>query len=190
MDEPSFRTFESFDFEGNQHFQTGWRAIERLIDPRKKESEYLRAQAFYFTKNVQSFDYEQYLLWRHRKQLEQVSSGLPVNEDSGPEEVPVNDLSLAEVAELIQNNQPIPGAVSVHVEPSNAEPTPSKLMRKMKPWETAGSVSAARETADSVSTAQESADSDSKAWETAHIGSSESESPQSHSGEDLSHHIL
>ncbi|CAG5131000.1 unnamed protein product [Candidula unifasciata] len=136
MDVPSFQMFESFDFENNQHFQTGWKAIEKLIDPQKKDSEYLRAKAFYFSRNVKSFDCSQYLLWRHKKQLEQVKPDTPEKDDTEQQEHEEKELSLAEVAELIQNNHPIPGIVSVDVEPSNAEPTPSKLTRKLKPWET------------------------------------------------------
>uniref|UniRef100_A0A0B7BEF8 PEX14-like helix-turn-helix domain-containing protein n=2 Tax=Arion vulgaris TaxID=1028688 RepID=A0A0B7BEF8_9EUPU len=69
MDETTFRLFEDFDFENNQNFQAGWRSIETLIDPKKKRSEYLRAQAFFFAKNVSMFDYQQYLQWRNKQKI-------------------------------------------------------------------------------------------------------------------------
>ena len=45
------------------------------------------------------------------------------------------ELSLVEIAELIQNNQPIPGVIPIDVQPTNSEPTPSVLTRRLKPWE-------------------------------------------------------
>ncbi|CAL1539794.1 unnamed protein product [Lymnaea stagnalis] len=44
-------------------------------------------------------------------------------------------LSLAELAELLQSNKPIPRLRALNVQPSNAEPTPSTLSRRLKPWE-------------------------------------------------------
>ena len=45
-------------------------------------------------------------------------------------------LSLAEIAELIQNQQPIPGLLQLDVQPTNSSPTPSALERRPKPWQT------------------------------------------------------
>jgi len=46
----SFLLFENFDFESNDTFQAGWKAIERIIDKEKKDAELLRAKAFFFSK--------------------------------------------------------------------------------------------------------------------------------------------
>ena len=46
-----------------------------------------------------------------------------------------NNLSLAEIAEMIQNNQPIPGVINLDVKVTNENPTPSTMVRKLKPWE-------------------------------------------------------
>ncbi|RUS75080.1 hypothetical protein EGW08_017157 [Elysia chlorotica] len=45
-------------------------------------------------------------------------------------------LSLAELAELIKNQQPIPGLLKLDVQPTNSSPTPTALARKPKPWQT------------------------------------------------------
>ncbi|GFO37127.1 hypothetical protein PoB_006363200 [Plakobranchus ocellatus] len=46
-----------------------------------------------------------------------------------------SSLSLAEIAELISNQRPIPGLVKLDVHPTNADPTPSALARRPKPWQ-------------------------------------------------------
>ena len=55
--------------------------------------------------------------------------------NSSPKEVSQLPLSLAELAELIQNQQPIPGLIKLDVQPTNASPTPTALVRKPKPWQ-------------------------------------------------------
>ncbi|GFR64997.1 hypothetical protein ElyMa_000193800, partial [Elysia marginata] len=45
-------------------------------------------------------------------------------------------LSLAEIAEFIQNQQPIPGLIKLDVQPTYSSPTPSALTRRPKPWHT------------------------------------------------------
>jgi len=45
------------------------------------------------------------------------------------------ELSLADIAELVQNNLPVPGIVNIEVEPTNTDPTPSTMSRKAKPWD-------------------------------------------------------
>lgn len=46
-----------------------------------------------------------------------------------------NNFSLASIAEMIKNNQSIPGVVSIDVQPTNLSPTASLMVRKLKPWE-------------------------------------------------------
>ncbi|KAK7488523.1 hypothetical protein BaRGS_00020308 [Batillaria attramentaria] len=46
-----------------------------------------------------------------------------------------NDLSFAEIAELIQEEKPIPGLVQMDVVATNLPPTPSSIPRAKKPWE-------------------------------------------------------
>lgn len=60
------------------------------------------------------------------------------NAESGPSSQIADDqpsLSLAEIAELIQNQQPIPGLVKLDVQPTNSRPTPSALVKRPKPWQ-------------------------------------------------------
>ena len=45
------------------------------------------------------------------------------------------ELSFAEIAELVQSGQPIPGLNTVEVLPTNQDPTPARLHRAKKPWE-------------------------------------------------------
>ncbi|KAK0069707.1 hypothetical protein Bpfe_000884 [Biomphalaria pfeifferi] len=44
-------------------------------------------------------------------------------------------LSFSQVADLILNNQVIPGVKNVNVQPTNGTPTPSLMNRRPKPWE-------------------------------------------------------
>ncbi|XP_035829291.1 uncharacterized protein LOC101848486 [Aplysia californica] len=225
MSSGSFLLFENFDFENNSSFQAGWKAISKVVDPTKLESELLRAKAFFFSKHVCQFDFDKYLLWKEskpkrnqtsegqassaeppradcdvvqstRRQVDKVieSKSLFEKEDiaqpnlcvsegecsldktdghslvdgirdgtkdegnlvsesvtgrtdvdnvksevdetvTGDENEEQKELSLAELAEMIQNNVPIPGVVAVDVQPTNSEPTPSVMARKLKPWE-------------------------------------------------------
>ena len=44
-------------------------------------------------------------------------------------------LSFAEIMELVQSGQPIPGVETLNIEATNQEPTTSSLPRILKPWE-------------------------------------------------------
>uniref|UniRef100_A0A3Q2NYA1 Peroxisomal membrane protein PEX14-like KPWE domain-containing protein n=1 Tax=Fundulus heteroclitus TaxID=8078 RepID=A0A3Q2NYA1_FUNHE len=51
----------------------------------------------------------------------------------------VNRLSFAEVMQLVQEGKEVPGVTKPDVQPSNQSPTPSRMQRVQKPWETASS---------------------------------------------------
>jgi len=57
-------------------------------------------------------------------------AGIAAAENDGP-----RPGSLAEVMEYIKANKPIPGVVTVDVEPNNDTATEAKLSRPTKPWE-------------------------------------------------------
>ena len=44
--------------------------------------------------------------------------------------------SFAEIMELVQKGEPIPGVEELNIEPTNTEPTPSTRPPTKKPWET------------------------------------------------------
>uniref|UniRef100_A0A3B5AEJ9 Peroxisomal membrane protein PEX14-like KPWE domain-containing protein n=1 Tax=Stegastes partitus TaxID=144197 RepID=A0A3B5AEJ9_9TELE len=48
-------------------------------------------------------------------------------------------LSFAEVMRLIQEGKEVPGVKKLDIQPSNQSPTPSQMVRTLKPWETASS---------------------------------------------------
>ncbi|XP_059149493.1 uncharacterized protein LOC131936490 [Physella acuta] len=243
MEELSFQKFESFNFESVPVFLSGWNIISKSLDADKRDSEVLRAKAFYFNKNVMKFDFRKYLVWKNLQhsssnhypensldsdydkleakkdentpahlesalnsdvlsdtlhcqqqtclttihktagnsqsltdpisseddtksnssdknssidgdyelstlagQLESVGLGVLseyASKESSSEENATSQneseteckLSLSEIAELLQNNLPIPGLKSLNIKPINTEPTPSKLKRPLKPWE-------------------------------------------------------
>lgn len=45
-------------------------------------------------------------------------------------------LSFAEVMRLVQEGKEVPGAKKLDVKPTNQNPTPSAMERRLKPWET------------------------------------------------------
>lgn len=45
-------------------------------------------------------------------------------------------LSFAEVMQLVQEGQEVPGLTKMDVKPTNQSPTPSQMERMRKPWET------------------------------------------------------
>uniref|UniRef100_A0A3Q4MGP4 Peroxisomal membrane protein PEX14-like KPWE domain-containing protein n=1 Tax=Neolamprologus brichardi TaxID=32507 RepID=A0A3Q4MGP4_NEOBR len=49
------------------------------------------------------------------------------------------ELSFAEVMRLVQEGKEVPGVTKVDIQPSNQNPTPSRMERMLKPWETASS---------------------------------------------------
>ena len=57
------------------------------------------------------------------------------SENSASDSGCTQELSFAEIAELIQSGKPIPGLSQIEVVPTNEAPTPSQLPRAKKPWE-------------------------------------------------------
>lgn len=47
-------------------------------------------------------------------------------------------VTLAELVQLVQRGQALPGVQQLHITATLGEPTASELPRKPKPWETAG----------------------------------------------------
>uniref|UniRef100_A0A669B6J3 Peroxisomal membrane protein PEX14-like KPWE domain-containing protein n=1 Tax=Oreochromis niloticus TaxID=8128 RepID=A0A669B6J3_ORENI len=57
-----------------------------------------------------------------------------ISETSEPTET--KQLSFAEVMRLVQEGKEVPGVTKVDIQPSNQNPTPSRMERMLKPWET------------------------------------------------------
>uniref|UniRef100_A0A672IAK3 Peroxisomal membrane protein PEX14-like KPWE domain-containing protein n=1 Tax=Salarias fasciatus TaxID=181472 RepID=A0A672IAK3_SALFA len=60
--------------------------------------------------------------------------------DSSGSSAQTEQLSFAEVMRLIQEGKEVPGVTKLDVQPSNQSPTPSRMTRILKPWETEMSV--------------------------------------------------
>ena len=68
-------------------------------------------------------------------QLEETSTGCTSSE-AHSEEHEKYPASFAEIMELVQKGEPIPGVEELNIEPTNTEPTPSTRPPTKKPWET------------------------------------------------------
>ena len=68
-------------------------------------------------------------------QLEEKPTGCTSSE-AYSEEHEKYPASFAEIMELVQKGEPIPGVEELNIEPTNTEPTPSTRPPTKKPWET------------------------------------------------------
>lgn len=64
-----------------------------------------------------------------------VLDGLPGGGDEQVAEVETTQLSFAEVMRLVQEGKEVPGVKRLEVKASNQSPTPSRMERVLKPWE-------------------------------------------------------
>lgn len=75
------------------------------------------------------------------EQLDQTASSHSDSELTAETSEPTEtkQLSFAEVMRLVQEGKEVPGVTKVDIQPSNRNPTPSRMERMLKPWETASS---------------------------------------------------
>lgn len=65
-----------------------------------------------------------------------VSDRLPGGCEKQTAEAETTQLSFAEVMRLVQEGKEVPGVKRLEVKASNQSPTPSRMERVLKPWET------------------------------------------------------
>ena len=133
----TFIEFSEFNFEGDQRFQTGLKALHagssRGDDRSTTESlDSLEARHFYWTKFYKSFDLAEYKEWllASPPKASLLQSAPPVSAEK--------TLSFQEIMELVQKGEQVPGIkdipdVVLELSTDAAKP---KLEPIKKPWET------------------------------------------------------
>nr|XP_029973905.1 uncharacterized protein C6orf226 homolog [Salarias fasciatus] len=141
--ESVFLRFDSYDFEADQRFVEGLKSFNK---PESRREEILDLKLYFYNRFVEPIDRSGYKQQKSSsagvaEQLEQRTpslSGLDVSETPTEEaSAQTEQLSFAEVMRLIQEGKEVPGVTKLDVQPSNQSPTPSRMTRILKPWETA-----------------------------------------------------
>ncbi|XP_069125982.1 uncharacterized protein [Argopecten irradians] len=76
-DDSVYEKFHSFDFEGNVKFQAGWSRIVSAVPEERRETEFLKAKLFFYSKLYEKVTTEGYEQW-----LKAYSGSLPEGEVS------------------------------------------------------------------------------------------------------------
>lgn len=147
-----YTKFESYDFEGDDEFNNGLKTLQTSGDSFKT----LDIKLFFYNRFVEPIDSEGYKEWReHSTVAEKQTSSicdtdqlqnfkrLSITNSNSGNIVSTTDgtkntdapLSFAEVMRLVEAGEEIPGLSKVDIKPSNEPPTPSQLVRRLKPWE-------------------------------------------------------
>ncbi|XP_067678712.1 uncharacterized protein [Haliotis asinina] len=149
--------FEGYKFDNDDHFQSGWNKLADVVPPSERDKHYLKAKLFYYSKHIEAVDIDEYMKWKenHLKMNGKTEGGVTTSpagqvdvkgdnswspaattEDSETETAAQSGtLKFSEVIDFIQSGKTIPGLKTVDVKPTNADPSPSTMDRKTKPWE-------------------------------------------------------
>ncbi|KAF9144684.1 hypothetical protein BGX30_011884 [Mortierella sp. GBA39] len=156
--EQLFQKFQSYNFDADANFQAGLKSIignAQNKSAQEQKDAVEKAKYFYYSRFVQSFDYNQYQAWRQLKaatsidQDESQGSSAP---SSTPAEIvdetiaeesqssstaadPTYPKSFQEICELIASGKPIPGIRQIPNNLAEGVPSEAKLAPKLKPWE-------------------------------------------------------
>lgn len=74
-----------------------------------------------------------------QRTLSHLDSGVSGCQTAETSETETPQLSFAEVMRLVQEGKEVPGVTKVDVKPTNDDPTPSTMERRLKPWEVSAS---------------------------------------------------
>ncbi|TMS16765.1 uncharacterized protein LOC104933329 [Larimichthys crocea] len=143
--EAVFSRFDSFDFESDRRFVDGLKTVR----DRDRDKE-LDMKLFFYNRFVEPIDRTSYKQWSsaspHVTQTDCSDEATPSGSDSdisnnqtaetSAETEATQQLSFAEVMRLVQEGKEVPGAKKLDVKPTNQNPTPSAMERRLKPWET------------------------------------------------------
>ncbi|TKS76846.1 hypothetical protein D9C73_010936 [Collichthys lucidus] len=143
--ESVFFRFDSFDFESDRRFVDGLKTVRD-----RDRDKVLDMKLFFYNRFVEPIDRTSYKQWSsaspHVTQTDCGDEATPSGSDSdissnqtaetSAETEATQQLSFAEVMRLVQEGKEVPGAKKVDVKPTNQNPTPSAMERRLKPWET------------------------------------------------------
>ncbi|TKS76827.1 hypothetical protein D9C73_010917 [Collichthys lucidus] len=143
--ESVFFRFDSFDFESDRRFVDGLKTVRD-----RDRDKVLDMKLFFYNRFVEPIDRTSYKQWSSASpQVTQTDCGdeaTPSGSDSdissnqtaetSAETEATQQLSFAEVMRLVQEGKEVPGAKKMDVKPTNQNPTPSAMERRLKPWET------------------------------------------------------
>ncbi|XP_022043668.1 uncharacterized protein LOC110946437 [Acanthochromis polyacanthus] len=149
--EPVFSRFDSYNFEADQRFVDGLKSLNK-----SEETDLQDLKLFFYNRFVEPIDRSSYKQWSSSSPRVSSSSGLAVeqldqkthphsdfdvskNQTDASVHTETQQLSFAEVMRLIQEGKEVPGVKKLDIQPSNQSPTPSQMVRILKPWETASS---------------------------------------------------
>ncbi|XP_071118184.1 uncharacterized protein [Haliotis cracherodii] len=147
--------FQDYEFDNDEQFQSGWKKLSSVVPSAERDKHYLRAKLFYYSKHIEAVDIEEYMKWKENPlnqtevkgmatpQVEHLEdkggnscSPAATTEDSDKNTVSESGtLTFSEVIDFIQSGKTIPGLKTVDVKPTDADPSPSVMGRKPKPWE-------------------------------------------------------
>ncbi|CAN9515440.1 unnamed protein product [Ophioblennius macclurei] len=143
--ESVYLRFESYDFDADQRFVDGLKSLKK---PDSRREEELDLKLYFYNRFVEPIDRSSYKQQkasspcvaeqpeqRTSSQLDVEGSGDPTEDASA--QTQTEQLSFAEVMRLIQEGKEVPGVTKLDVQPCNQSPTPSRMTRISKPWETA-----------------------------------------------------
>ncbi|OAQ34507.1 hypothetical protein K457DRAFT_14346 [Linnemannia elongata AG-77] len=155
--EQLFQKFENYDFEADANFQAGLKSIignNQNKSAQEQKDAVDKAKYFYYSRFVQSFDYNQYQAWRQLKsatssdqdepQAPSSTTAAPIVDETVAEESqsstataadPTYPKSFQEICELIASGKPIPGIRQIPNNLAEGTPSEAKLAPKLKPWE-------------------------------------------------------
>ncbi|KAJ2391576.1 hypothetical protein H4S02_001253 [Coemansia sp. RSA 2611] len=122
-----YEKFDRYDFDSDQEFQSGLRALGDVSDPARL----LTAKAFYYSRAVAPIDLDGYFQWKTAQPQAQEPDGGGRGEDG---DAPVS-LSFVEVVQKIAAGETIPGIRQIPDVLSEEPASKSTATAPRKPWE-------------------------------------------------------
>lgn len=138
--ESVFSRFDSYNFEADERFVDGLKTVSC-----RDLTELLNLKLFFYNRFVEPIEQQSYKRWISsscNQQQDLTLQSQPVFKDQTTEttgDTETKQLSFAEVMQLVQEGKEVPGVVKPDIQPSNRSPTPSRMQRVQKPWETTSS---------------------------------------------------
>ncbi|KAG8002474.1 hypothetical protein GBF38_014901 [Nibea albiflora] len=136
--EAVFSRFESFDFESDRRFVDGLKTVKD-----RDGNKLLDMKLFFYNRFVEPIDWTSYKQWSsaspHVTQTDCIDERTETSDsdisNNQTAETEATQLSFAEVMRLVQEGKEVPGVKKLDVKPTNQNPTPSAMERRLKPWE-------------------------------------------------------
>ncbi|KAL1925316.1 uncharacterized protein VTP21DRAFT_199 [Calcarisporiella thermophila] len=105
--------------------------------PSTTDERLIKAKWFYFSKFVQSFDYDAYLKWKSSEKSEQPTEGVKMTGAKSKEkdDEPHYPLSFHQICDMIARGEEIPGIRQIPNKLHEGTPSKPSLQPRPKPWE-------------------------------------------------------